>query len=137
VATHASAEEVEIELRAQIERARKFGVQFTHFDTHMGTLYARPDYFEVYTKLARETGVPCMMPRPTQAAEAELRGYPITPDMLRAKGRDGFVFLDRLATGVRGNTVEERRASYRTFLRELKPGVTKLIVHLAKDDPEI
>jgi predicted glycoside hydrolase/deacetylase ChbG (UPF0249 family) len=52
VAEHASAAEVETELRAQIERARQFGIRFTHVDTHMGTLYARPDYFEVYTKVA-------------------------------------------------------------------------------------
>jgi predicted glycoside hydrolase/deacetylase ChbG (UPF0249 family) len=137
VATRASAAEVETELRAQIERARQFGIQFTHVDTHMGTLYARPDYFELYTKVAREAAVPCMLPRPTEAAEAELRGYPVTADMLRQKGRAGFVFLDRLATGVPGRTVEERKASYRKFLQDLKPGVTKLIVHLAKDDPEI
>lgn len=137
VAKSASAEEVEIELRAQIERARQFGIAFTHFDTHMGTLYARPDYFEVYTKLAREYKVPCMMPRPTTEAAAAMKGYPITAEMLTAKARAGFVLLDRLVTGVPGRTVEERKQSYRAFLKNLKPGVTKLIVHLSKDDPEI
>jgi predicted glycoside hydrolase/deacetylase ChbG (UPF0249 family) len=136
-ATHATPAEVETELRAQIERARQFGIQFTHVDTHMGTLYARPEYFEVYTKVAREAGVVCMIPRPTPEAAAELSQYPITADMLTAKERAGFVLLDRLITGVPGSTVEERRQSYRKLLRELKPGVTKLIVHLAKDDPEI
>ena len=34
-------------------------------------------------------------------------------------------------------TFEDRRESYRRFLRDLKPGVTKLIVHLSKDDTEI
>jgi predicted glycoside hydrolase/deacetylase ChbG (UPF0249 family) len=137
VAGHASAAEVETELRAQIERARMFGIRFTHVDTHMGTLYARPDYFEVYTKVAREAGVPPMLLRPTPEAAAELSEYPITAAMLEAKERDGFVLLDRLITGVPGRTLEERRESYRKLLRELKPGVTKLIVHLSKDDPEI
>jgi predicted glycoside hydrolase/deacetylase ChbG (UPF0249 family) len=136
-ATHASAEEVATELRAQIERAGQFGIQFTHVDTHMGTLYARPDYFEVYTKIAREAGVPCMIPRPTAEAAAEMKGYPITPQMLESKEKDGFVLLDRLVTGVPGRTVDERKESYRKFLRALKPGVTKLIIHLAKDDAEI
>lgn len=136
-ATHATAEEVEIELRAQIERARQFGVKFTHFDTHMGTLFARPDYFEVYTKLAREMGVPCMLPRPTPEADAELKGYPITADMLKAKEAAGMKMLDRLVTGVPGKDYEERRESYRDLLEKLKPGVTKLIIHLAKDDAEI
>jgi chitin disaccharide deacetylase len=137
VATHASAEEVETELRAQIDRARQFGVRFTHLDTHMGTMYARNDYFDVYTKLAREAKVVCMMPRPTAEAAAELAQYPVKADAIERKAREGFVLLDRLLTGVPGSTPEERVASYRKFLRELKPGVTKLIVHLAKDDPEI
>jgi predicted glycoside hydrolase/deacetylase ChbG (UPF0249 family) len=122
VATHATPAEVETELRAQIDRARQFGIKFTHVDSHMGTLFARPDYFEVYTKLAQEAKVVCMLPRPTPEA---------------AKERAGHVLLDRLVTGVPGATVEARRQSYRDFLRNLKPGATKLIVHLAKDDTEI
>ena len=47
------------------------------------------------------------------------------------------MLLDRLVTGVPGCTVEARKQTYRALLRNLKPGVTKLIVHLAKDDPEI
>jgi chitin disaccharide deacetylase len=103
----------------------------------MGTLYARPDYFEVYTKLAREAKVVCMMPRPTPEAAAELAQYPIKEADLLRKERDGFVLLDRLVTGVPGANPEERAASYRQLLRSLKPGVTKLIVHLAKDGDEI
>ncbi|HBY63510.1 MAG TPA: hypothetical protein DEH78_27105 [Solibacterales bacterium] len=137
VATRATAQEVETELKAQIAYARKLGIAFTHFDTHMGTLYARPDYFEVYTKLAKQNQVPCMIPRPSPALKAEMAQYPITEQMLARKGEEGFPLLDRLVTGVPGRTVEERKASYRTFLRELQPGVTKLIVHLAMDDPEI
>jgi predicted glycoside hydrolase/deacetylase ChbG (UPF0249 family) len=136
-AANASAAEVETELRAQIERARHLKIPFTHFDTHMGTLYARPDYFEVYTKLARESGVTCMIPRPSGVPAAEMKAYPITAAMLEQKEAQGFVLLDRLVTGVGGRTVAERRVSYEKFLRELGPGVTKLIVHLAKDDPEI
>ncbi len=136
-ATHASAAEVEIELRAQIERAKAYGLKFTHLDTHMGTLYARPDFFEVYTKLAKEYGVPCMLPKPLQVSEAELKGYPITLDMLKSKQSEGFAMLDRLVTGVPGRNYAERRASYRDFIAKLGPGVTKLIIHLAKDDAEI
>ena len=53
VATRATPREVEIEVRAQIELAKKLGIRFTHLDTHMGTLYARPDYFEVFAKLGQ------------------------------------------------------------------------------------
>ena len=137
VAKSASVSEVAQELRAQIVRARKFGIRFTHLDTHMGTLYARKDFFDAYTAAAREAGVPCMLPRPSGVPTEELREYPITAGHISAKESEGFVLLDRLVTGVPGRSVEERRASYRQFLRELKPGVTKLIVHLSMDDPEI
>lgn len=134
-AARASAGEVEIELRAQIERAKQFGIEFTHLDTHMGTLYTRPDYFEIYTRLALENRVPCMLPRPSE----ELRALktPITGEMLLAKEKAGLPLIDWLVTGVAGRTPAERRESYLKLIRTLRPGVTKLIVHLAKDDPEI
>jgi hypothetical protein len=103
----------------------------------MGTLFARPDYFEIYVKLAQEYGVPCMLPRPTEANAADLKGYPVTPAMLEEKERAGMKMLDRLATGVTGRTPAERRESYLKLIAGLKPGVTKLIIHLAKDDAEI
>ncbi len=137
VAMSATAEEVALELRAQIERARHLGIKFTHVDTHMGTLYARPDYFEVYTTVAKEAGVPCMLPRPAGIAREELKEYPITPDMLLKKEAAGYALLDRLVTGVPGRGIPDRSESYRKFLRDLPPGVTKLIVHLSKNDPEI
>lgn len=136
-ATHASPAEIEAEIRSQVERAQLYGLQYTHFDTHMGTLYARPDYFEVYTRLAKEYKVPCMLPKPEGIPEEELKAYPITLDMLREKQRGGHAMLDRLITGVPGRNYAERRVSYRNLIAGLKPGVTKLIIHLAKDDAEI
>lgn len=136
-ATHASPLEIETEIRAQVERAQRYGLRFTHIDTHMGTLYARPDFFDVYTRLAKEFNVPCMLPKPEGISEAELKSYPITLDMLREKQRQGYAMLDRLVTGVPGRNYEERRVSYRNLIAGLTPGVTKLIIHLAKDDAEI
>lgn len=136
-AMNAKPEEIETELRAQMERATQYGVRFTHVDSHMGTLFARPEYFEVYVKLAEEYGVPCMLPRPNEANAADLKGYPVTPEMLKAKEQAGLKMLDRLVTGVPGRTPAERRESYLKLIAGLKPGVTKLIIHLAKDDPEI
>lgn len=137
VAMQAKPEEIETELRAQIERAREYGVRFTHLDSHMGTLFARPDYFGIYVKLAGEYGVPCMLPKANEANAADLKGYPVTAEMLLEKEREGMKTLDRLVTGVPGRTPAERRESYLKLIANLQPGVTQLIIHLAKDDAEI
>lgn len=139
VATHATAAEVETELRAQIEKALATGWKPSHLDTHMGTLYARVDYWEVYAKLGREYNLPVMLMRPTPEtmAEAAKDGYPITGPMLEQKEREGFVLLDYLVTGVPGRNLAERRLSYQKLLRNLKPGVTMLIVHLGINDEEL
>jgi len=138
-AMKATPKEVEVELRAQIDKALAAGLKPTHLDTHMGTLYTRKDFFEVYTRLGREYGIPVMAMRPTPEAIAygKKTGTPIGVDELNRLESEGFVLLDYLETGVPGRNFAERKESYRKFLRNLKPGVTMLIVHLGMDDPEL
>ncbi|HWQ32481.1 MAG TPA: polysaccharide deacetylase family protein [Blastocatellia bacterium] len=138
-AAKATPQEVETELRAQIERALAFGIRPTHLDTHMGTLYTRRDYFDVYTKLGKEYGIPVMVMRatPESIAYGKASGSPINEEVLRQVEADGFALLDYLVTGVEGKTFEERKKAYHTLLRNLKPGVTMLIVHLGYDNDEL
>ena len=51
VRENASAQEVEKELRAQVEMAKKFGINITHLDSHMFSVFSKPKYVEVYKKL--------------------------------------------------------------------------------------
>jgi len=141
VARSASAKEVETELRAQIELARRMGIRFTHIDTHMGTLYARPDYFEAFEKMGREYGVPILRMKPSAEAKARAAG-PMVEYLLANEERfrrEGHFRLDSLlADPTRGaKTQEERREAYHRALRGLKPGVHMLILHPAMLDPEI
>jgi hypothetical protein len=133
VAMNATAQEVEIELRAQIALAQRMGLRFTHFDTHMGTVYARPDFFEVYLKLGKEFGIPIMLPKPYEGME---RSAPAaTIEYLKAQQQrfqsEGVFQLDYLipdgAPGER--TLDGRRKAYHETLRNLKPGITQLILH--------
>ena len=138
-AMQATPQEIETELRAQIDRALAFGIKPTHLDTHMGTLYTRQDFFAVYAKLGKEYGLPIMAMRPTPEAMdfAKKDGSPITAEMLIKLEQDGFPVLDYLVTGVTGKTFAERKKAYHELLRNLKPGVTMLIVHLGMDNDEL
>lgn len=138
VLAKASPAEVEKEIRAQIARARAFGVQPTHVDSHMGTLFT-PQYLDVYTKVARETGIVPMFPDLGQsrlAAAVKALGIDPAPICTRLR-KAGFPLLDTLNTGEDGKTLEERRDNYYRFFRNLKPGVTQVIVHLSLDDEEM
>jgi predicted glycoside hydrolase/deacetylase ChbG (UPF0249 family) len=138
-AVKATPQEIETELRAQIERALQFGLKPTHLDTHMGVVYTRKDFFDVYTRLGKEYGIPVMVMRPTPEilAYAKRTGAPITEDMLKKVEADGFVMLDYLVQGVPGKNFAERKEAYKNLLRNLKPGVTMLIAHLGMNDPEL
>ena len=58
---HAKPEEVEIELRAQIERAKSMGLEPSHLDAHMHVLYATPELFGVFLKVAHAYQLPIRM----------------------------------------------------------------------------
>src|SRR2546429_1056435 len=57
-AAHMDIQEAEAEIRAQIARARGFGIQPTHLDSHMGTLYQSKALFEMLVRVARENRLP-------------------------------------------------------------------------------
>jgi len=61
-ATNASPDEIETEIRAQLERSRSMGWEPTHLDSHMGTLFATQDFLKRYLKVGMEEGIPVMFP---------------------------------------------------------------------------
>ena len=138
-ARHATPLEVEKEVRAQIARAKEFGLKPTHIDSHMGTLFIG-GFYPVYTKVGRETGLMPMVLSPTPERVAQAKKDFGQRDPLashRQLAKQNFVFLDYLKEGAEGNTLETRRKHYYDAFRALKPGVTEFIVHLSLDDAEI
>jgi len=137
-AKYAKPSEVEKEIRAQIARAREFGIKPTHIDSHMGTLFAGV-FYPTYTKVGRETGLMPMVlyPTPERIEQATKEfGFDAVASHQALK-KQNFVFLDYLKEGAEGKTLETRRKHYYDALRALKPGVTEFIVHLSLDDQEI
>lgn len=131
VATHASPDEIETEIRAQIERAEQLGIPITHLDSHMGTLFARPDYFERFAKVGIEKGIPilAMGGHATYALkenpEASIKLRPWIPKIWNA----GLPVIDDLHTDSYVWKPEEKTEKLLALLQELKPGVTEILFH--------
>lgn len=62
VVQHAKPEEVYAEIKAQLDRARAMGLDPTHLDSHMGTLFANLGFMQMYMRLGIENKIPVMMP---------------------------------------------------------------------------
>jgi predicted glycoside hydrolase/deacetylase ChbG (UPF0249 family) len=59
---YAKPEEIDKEIRAQLDRALSMGFKPTHLDSHMGTLFAKPEFLDKYLKLGIEKQIPVMFP---------------------------------------------------------------------------
>jgi hypothetical protein len=121
----ARAQEVEREIRAQVERVVKAGIRPTHLDSHMGTLFS-PGFFPAYVKVAREYGLPFFALSFVAASAA-----------LRSQMRETDITPDAYAMATESLRPENWAEYYAGVVRGLKPGLTELIVHLGYDDAEL
>jgi chitin disaccharide deacetylase len=77
VAKNVKIEEVEKELTAQIELAKKMGLDITHLDTHMGSILGRPDLINLYFSLGQKYKLPVL-------ADARVPNYKYAIDYLES-----------------------------------------------------
>jgi len=125
-AQHIKPEDAEREIRAQIERANALGIHPTHLDSHMGVLFARPELFAVYVKVAHEYKLPFLAVR-----------TPDTPKELLSLLSEKDPVLDSVVIAGPGVGAVNWKAFYLNAIKNLKPGVTEIIVHLGHDDAEL
>jgi chitin disaccharide deacetylase len=123
---HIKADEAERELRAQVERALAMGIHPTHLDSHMGVLFARPDLFAAYVKVAREYMLPFL----------GMLGPNVSPEMRKSLS-DKDIFPDAIIIATPNVSTADWKKFYLNAIRNLKPGFTEIIVHLAHDDAEM
>jgi predicted glycoside hydrolase/deacetylase ChbG (UPF0249 family) len=123
---HAKVDEVETEVRAQIERAKSMGLDPTHLDAHMHSLYATPQLFAVLRKVAREYRLPIRMARNEQ----------VFRDLLPYVDA-GDPFPDAIFSPEGDVQASAWKDYYLNVIKNLQPGVTELFVHLAHDDSEM
>jgi hypothetical protein len=125
---HINAKEVEIELRAQIERALAIGVRPTHLDSHQYRLIMNgKELFDVMLQVAHEYKLPVFVTRDWFA------DYPYLPQSL---GPDDII-LDHTVTIGPEVPAEKWASFYISALKNLKAGVTEFVIHPGFDDEEL
>ena len=131
-------DEVEREIRAQIDRAETLGLPITHIDSHMGTLFARRDFFERYAKVGIEKKVPILAVggHATYARQENGESMDSLKPWIKQIWNAGLPVLDDLHTGSYGWKPEEKLANVLKLLRELKPGVTEILFHASRPTEE-
>ena len=152
VAKHATPDEVYTEIKAQLERARAAGFEPTHLDSHMGTLFATPEFMQRYVQLGVENKIPVMMPgghNTMLVAESKL-----TPEIqqnLQQVGQllwsSGLPVLDDLHNVSynwnypEGKNVADAQiqkfatSKYIETIKQLKPGLAMVIMHCTAPSP--
>ena len=138
VAAHATADEVERELRAQIERAEALGLPITHLDSHMGTLFARTDFFERFAKVGIEKGIPILAVGGHMTYTLQEHGETARAlqGMARRLWNAGLPVIDDLHTSSLGWKPAEKSDRLLELLGRLKPGVTEIIFHASRPTEE-
>jgi len=120
--------EVELELRAQIERAYAMGVRPTHLDSHQYRLYENgKDLFEVLLRIAHEKKLPFFVVRDWFAEHPYLESSLSPTDMV----------IDHTVTIAPSVPPEKWAEFYRAAIRNLQPGVTEFVIHVAFADEEM
>jgi len=118
VVARAKVAEVELELRAQVERALALGIRPTHLDSHMGALFGSAELIATYIKVAHDYRLPFLAPR----------GLPVGPN---------DVVLDQIVIAGPEVARDRWKQFYLDAIAGLKPGLTEMIVHLGHDDAEL
>ena len=126
-AASADPKQVEMEIVAQIEKARALGIQPTHLDSHMGTLYQSKALFEVFLRVARSQKLPVRVAK-TWFARADFLPSVLSPD---------DVYIDRVLDINQTVAPADWARFYSDAIRKLEPGVTEIVIHLAYDDAEM
>src|SRR5450755_4236665 len=125
VTQNAKPAEVEIELRAQIDRARSAGIHLTHLDAHMDALLESADLYAIHQKMGHTYGLPILEAR--AGSHAPVGASPPAEEVMVGK-------VIEIEPGIEA---ANWAAWYRSQLEPLGPGVYQVIVHLAYDEEEM
>ncbi|WP_228851786.1 polysaccharide deacetylase family protein [Aegicerativicinus sediminis] len=116
--------EVELELKAQVERAYAMGLEPTHLDTHMGCLAQTTRLTEVYLKIGQKYNLPVFVLDEFLSKEIKETYHP-------------KVLVDQLYTISPEDYSIGPETYYTNTLKNLMPGLSLLLIHTAYDNEEM
>jgi chitin disaccharide deacetylase len=120
--------DVELELRAQIDRAYAMGVRPTHLDSHQYRLIDNgKEVFEVFVRLGHSYKLPIFVTRDWFAQNPYLESS-LAP---------GDIVIDHTVTISPSVPPEKWAEFYTTALKNLQPGITEFVIHVAFDNDEL
>jgi len=126
--TRINPKEVDLELRAQIDRAYAMGVRPTHLDSHQYRLFDNgKDLFEVVVRIANDYKLPVFVARDWFADR---------PYLEKTLGPADIV-IDHTITIDPSVAPDKWADFYKTALKNLQPGVTEFVIHLGFADDEL
>jgi predicted glycoside hydrolase/deacetylase ChbG (UPF0249 family) len=124
--SHIKPDEAEREIRTQVEFAVASGIHPTHLDTHMGALFSSPELFAAFVKIAHEYKVPFFAPRlPGEGAK------------LLSLLHEKDIIVDSVVIANPTIQANAWMGFYIDAIKNMKPGLTEMIVHLGHDDAEL
>lgn len=149
VVENASPDEVEAEIRAQLDRARSMGFEPTHLDSHMGALFGSNEFIERYVKVGISEQIPVMFPaghntlliEQLGAEGKSLTALHLAREVGKVLWEGGLPVLDDLHNRSYGwnlppdveatdeNIRQLKVAKYVEAIKSLRPGVTMMIMH--------
>lgn len=138
VMTKGTPDEIEREIRAQLDRAETMGLPVTHMDSHMGTLFARPDYFERYARLGLEKKIPILAVGGHSIHARKENGEALNHlrSWIPRIWNGGLPVIDDLHTGSYGWKPAEKTERLIELLESLTPGVTEILFHASRPTEE-
>lgn len=137
IARHATSEQVERELREQIQLAQRFGISPSHLDNHMRALTTTPALFRSYWEMGQEFKLPILVPKEL------IRSRGVTTSKPGVMSFGGIELtlrefpVDRELEIMPGLAQKDWLPAYERTLHELPPGVYVLSVHLGFDNDEL
>ncbi len=150
VVQHATPDEVEAEMRVQIARFRAFGMEPTHLDSHMGTLF-EPKFIERYVKVGISERIPILFPgghatlikQVAKATTAQQQMLAMIGQQLWKAGLPVFDDLDGTSYGwaPQNATVSDaelqklKTDGFIDLFNRIQPGLTYVIMHCADTTP--